>query len=138
MCVFFARRWLLVHERRDPLSGTPPTAQTLLVNRPHTHTHTHTRMHCAQCRLDLLERGFDVHVITDGVSSQRLADREAGLARLAQSGAFLASSEMVLFQLMRDAATCPGFKAVSALVREPRPDPPGGAGPGSGGITPRL
>lgn len=46
---------------------------------------------------------------------------EAGLARLAQAGAFLASSEMLLFQLTRDATAAP-FKAVSALAREPRPD----------------
>jgi hypothetical protein len=103
--------------------------------------------------LDLLERGYEVHVLTDGVSSQRLTDRgagarrwgglrvpaavvhapaarprsarlpaasaletalpyptgpapptrpsEAGLMRMSQSGAFLVSSEMCLFQLMK-------------------------------------
>lgn len=74
-----------------------------------------------QTSLDLLERGYEVHILTDGVSSQRLTDREAGLTRMSQSGAFLVSSEMCLFQLMKD-AKADGFKDISALVREPRPD----------------
>ncbi|KIZ03005.1 Isochorismatase domain-containing protein 2 [Monoraphidium neglectum] len=73
-----------------------------------------------QTSLDLLDRGYEVHVLVDGASSQRPTDREAGLMRMAQSGAFLVSSEMALFQLMKD-AKAPGFKEVSALVREPRP-----------------
>ena len=36
-----------------------------------------------------------MHVLVDGVSSQRLGDRSVALQRLAQSGAFLATSEMV-------------------------------------------
>lgn len=42
-----------------------------------------------------VERGYEVHVLVDGVSSQRLGDRSVALQRLAQSGAFLATSEMV-------------------------------------------
>lgn len=34
-------------------------------------------------------------MLVDGVSSQRLGDRSVALQRLAQSGAFLATSEMV-------------------------------------------
>ena len=33
-----------------------------------------------------------MHILVDGVSSQRLADRSVGLQRLAQSGAFMATS----------------------------------------------
>lgn len=74
-----------------------------------------------QTALDLLAEGLDVHLITDGVSSQRGFDRAAGLARAAQSGAFLTTSESALFELVGDAAH-PAFKRISAIAREPRPD----------------
>ena len=73
-----------------------------------------------QTALDLLDKGYEVHVVVDGVSSQRPADRAVGLSRMAQSGAFLTTSEMVLFQLLKD-ATHPDFKEISALVKEARP-----------------
>ena len=34
-----------------------------------------TPSQCPLLSLDLLERGYEVHVLTDGASSQRLADR---------------------------------------------------------------
>ncbi|KAI7845477.1 hypothetical protein COHA_001025 [Chlorella ohadii] len=74
-----------------------------------------------QTTLDLLERGYEVHVLVDGVSSQRLGDRSVALQRLAQSGAFLATSEMVMFQMMVNTAH-PAFKAVSAICKEERPE----------------
>jgi nicotinamidase-related amidase len=75
-----------------------------------------------QTALDLLAEGVEVHLITDGVSSQRAPDRAAGLARAAQSGAFLTTSESALFELCGDAAH-PAFKAISAVAREPRVEP---------------
>lgn len=74
-----------------------------------------------QTSLDLLERGYEVHVLVDGVSSQRLGDRSVALQRLAQAGAFLATSEMAMFQMMVNTAH-PAFKAVSALCKEERPE----------------
>lgn len=44
---------------------------------------------------------LQVHIVIDAVSSQRTTDRAAGLHRAAQSGAFLVTSEMALFQLMQ-------------------------------------
>lgn len=38
------------------------------------------------------ERGYEVHILVDGVSSQRQGDRSIALQRLSQSGAFLSSS----------------------------------------------
>lgn len=74
-----------------------------------------------QTTLDLIESGYEVHILVDGVSSQRLPDRAVGLHRAAQSGAFLVSSEMALFQLMED-AKADKFKEISKLVQEPRMD----------------
>lgn len=72
-----------------------------------------------QTTLDLLERGYEVHLITDALSSQRAADRSVALQRMSQAGAFLSTSEMALFQLARDAKH-PKFKGISALAKEAR------------------
>jgi nicotinamidase-related amidase len=74
-----------------------------------------------QTTLDLIEKGYEVHVVCDGVSSQRLEDRGVALRRMAQSGAFLTTSEMVLFQMMKDTAH-PAFKTISGLAKEARPE----------------
>ena len=91
-----------------------------------------------QTTLDLRSRGIDVHLCVDGVSSQRLPDRELGLARAAQAGAFLCSSEMLLFQLTRGTSN-PAFKAISALAKEERRAAAlPGLGGGGGGLAARL
>jgi nicotinamidase-related amidase len=59
-----------------------------------------------QTSLDLLERGYEVHVLVDGVSSQRLGDRSVALQRLAQSGAFLATSGVGLCPCCRNRSQC--------------------------------
>jgi nicotinamidase-related amidase len=66
--------------------------------------------------LDLKEAGFEVHVVADAVSSRRSSDKEIALERMKQSGVFLASSEMVLFQLLKDAKR-PEFREISRLVK---------------------
>eukprot|EP00922_Rhytidocystis_sp_ex-Travisia-forbesii_P041497 GHVS01061981.1.p1 GENE.GHVS01061981.1~~GHVS01061981.1.p1 ORF type:complete len:237 (+),score=17.82 GHVS01061981.1:168-878(+) len=73
-----------------------------------------------QTTLDLLEDGYSVHLVCDGISSQRSLDRSTALLRLQQAGAHLTTSESVLFELMRD-STHPQFKAISALMKHPRP-----------------
>ena len=76
-----------------------------------------------QTAMDLMARGWEVHVLVDGVSSQRVGDRAAAMRRLEASGAMLSTSEMALFDLLKT-AEAENFKAVSALVREKRPEPP--------------
>mmetsp|Transcript_1987 Transcript_1987/g.5912 ORF Transcript_1987/g.5912 Transcript_1987/m.5912 type:complete len:205 (-) Transcript_1987:48-662(-) len=70
-----------------------------------------------QTTLDLLEMGLDVHVCADAVSSQRVFDRSVALARLAQAGAVVATSESVVFQLLKN-STHASFKAIAPFVRE--------------------
>ena len=69
-----------------------------------------------QTSLDLLEMGIDVHIIADGVSSQRLGERQMALERLRQSGAFITSCESMLFQLMQTAGH-EHFRTISGLVK---------------------
>mmetsp|Transcript_7829 Transcript_7829/g.11819 ORF Transcript_7829/g.11819 Transcript_7829/m.11819 type:complete len:215 (-) Transcript_7829:56-700(-) len=70
-----------------------------------------------QTCLDLLEEGFNVHVVADGISSQRQLDRSIAIRRLQQVGAYITTSESLIFQLL-GSADHPKFKLVSALVKE--------------------
>mmetsp|Transcript_4364 Transcript_4364/g.10794 ORF Transcript_4364/g.10794 Transcript_4364/m.10794 type:complete len:197 (+) Transcript_4364:78-668(+) len=74
-----------------------------------------------QTALDLLENGMDVHIVADGTSSSRDFERLIAFERMKKSGAYLTTSESVLFELMGDAQH-PSFKAIQALVKEERPD----------------
>ncbi|KAJ2663671.1 hypothetical protein IWW48_001152 [Coemansia sp. RSA 1200] len=73
-----------------------------------------------QTCLDLLEKNYDVHVLSDAVSSMNYPEIDIALRRLANHGAFVVSSESVLFQLMDDSKH-PDFKAISNLLKEFQP-----------------
>jgi isochorismate hydrolase len=66
--------------------------------------------------MDLLARDLPVTVIADAVSSRTAQNRQIGLDRLAAEGAILASTEMVLFELLRTAEH-PQFKQIAKLVK---------------------
>lgn len=70
-----------------------------------------------QTALDLLEKGHDVHIIADGVSSQQPYDREIALRRLESSGAWLTTAQSAAFMLL-GSADHSNFKAVSKLVKD--------------------
>ena len=74
-----------------------------------------------QTAMDLMAR--EVHVLVARRSSQRPTDRAAALRRLEAEGLRLSTSEMALFDLLKT-AEAENFKAVSAIVREKRPEPP--------------
>ncbi|HEX8560498.1 MAG TPA: hydrolase [Pyrinomonadaceae bacterium] len=65
---------------------------------------------------DLLARGYQVHLLTDCVSSRSEENRRAGLDKMLRSGALPSSTELALFELMRDARH-EQFKAVQKLVK---------------------
>mmetsp|Transcript_1354 Transcript_1354/g.4904 ORF Transcript_1354/g.4904 Transcript_1354/m.4904 type:complete len:244 (+) Transcript_1354:31-762(+) len=76
-----------------------------------------------QTVLDLLQSGCRVHVCVDAVSSIRPEDRAVALRRMESAGAYLATTESILFEMLGDADAEP-FRAVSAAVRAKRPDTP--------------
>ncbi|CAJ0604163.1 unnamed protein product [Cylicocyclus nassatus] len=71
--------------------------------------------------LDLLEKGKNVHVVVDGVSSRSLTDRKYAFKQMDRAGAVLTTSECVLLGLVQDASH-PKFKDVQKLILELAPD----------------
>lgn len=69
-----------------------------------------------QTALDLLEKGYNVFLAADCVSSRQGSDKKYALKRMAQAGAFLTTYEAVLFELCGGSRQ-PGFKEISALVK---------------------
>lgn len=64
---------------------------------------------------DLLNEGFEVHLLTDAVASRFKEDKEAGLRKMQMNGVVPSSVEMALFELLRDAKH-EKFKEVQALI----------------------
>jgi len=66
--------------------------------------------------LDALKQGYEVHIAADAVSSRTPENKHIALERLRQAGAFIVSTEMILFQLLDEAGT-DEFKAISRLIK---------------------
>lgn len=69
-----------------------------------------------QTAAELIRTGYETHLVADAVSSRTLRNREIGIARLTDEGAKLASTEMVLFELLQEAGA-PGAKEIFGIVR---------------------
>jgi nicotinamidase-related amidase len=65
---------------------------------------------------DLLANGFQVHLLTDCITSRKQTDREIALRKMELSGAIPSSVEMALFELMRDAKH-EQFRAIQGLIK---------------------
>ena len=70
-----------------------------------------------QTALDLIDNGYDVHLLADGTSSQRPYDRAVAMKRLEQAGVCLTTTESLVFMLMEDSKH-PQFKTVSGMIRD--------------------
>jgi nicotinamidase-related amidase len=69
-----------------------------------------------QTALELLQRGLQVFVVEDAVSSRKTEHKLSALQRMQQQGVTVINYESVLFEWLRTASH-PQFKAVSALLR---------------------
>ena len=65
---------------------------------------------------DLVSQAYDVHLLTDCLGSRFEHDRAAGISKMLAAGAVSSSTEMALFELMRDSKH-PKFKDIQALVK---------------------
>ncbi|MGB7068085.1 MAG: isochorismatase family protein [Pyrinomonadaceae bacterium] len=75
-----------------------------------------THICVSQTAHDLLERGLDVHLLTDCVVSRFDHDRQSGLAKMQRSGVIPSSTEMAFFELMRDAKHA-AFKEIQSIIK---------------------
>ncbi len=69
-----------------------------------------------QTAMNLVERGSEVFVVSDAVSSRNRANADAALDRLRAAGAEVVTTEMVVFEWLGRAGT-PEFKELSALIK---------------------
>ena len=75
-----------------------------------------THVCVSQTAHDLLERGMEVHVARDAVTSRTEENREVGLRKMERSGAVITSVETALFELL-GAAGSDEFKTVQRLIK---------------------
>lgn len=69
----------------------------------------------SQTALDLLQNGYQVHLLSDAVSTRLARNREVAINKMAKAGAIISSIEMALFELCP--AGTPEFKQMQALVK---------------------
>jgi len=69
-----------------------------------------------QTVLELLSKGYVVHLVCDAVMSRRKENWKTALTTMVAAGAVLTSTEAVVFQLLRVAGT-EEFKKLSKLVK---------------------
>lgn len=69
-----------------------------------------------QTVLELLEKGYQVHLVSDAVISRKKENWRSGLSMALAAGAVMTTTETVLFQLLNKAGT-PEFKKLAKLVR---------------------
>jgi nicotinamidase-related amidase len=70
-----------------------------------------------QTAVELIEFGYNVHLVTDAVSSRTEKNKLLGIRCIEKAGAALTSTEMALFELLR-VAEGDRFKAISKIVKE--------------------
>lgn len=69
----------------------------------------------SQTAHDLLQHGYQVHLLSDAVATRLPRNREVGINKMAKAGAIISSIETALFELCP--AGTPEFKQMQALVK---------------------
>lgn len=69
-----------------------------------------------QTATDLIRKGLDVHVIADATSSRTQKNSDIGINRMAKEGAVISSTEMLLFELLRNAKH-EKFRELAKLIK---------------------
>ncbi|MBY0449204.1 MAG: isochorismatase family protein [Cyanobacteria bacterium] len=64
----------------------------------------------------LLEAGYQVHLVEDAIASRKETNIQIGIAKMLRAGALPTSTEMALFELLSSSAH-PRFKQVQALIK---------------------
>lgn len=70
----------------------------------------------SQTAHDLLQLGYQVHLLSDAITARLPHNREVGLHKMTAAGAIISSVEMALFEILRSAEAAE-FKAVQRLIK---------------------
>lgn len=70
----------------------------------------------SQTAHDLLQLGYQVHLISDAIGARFENNKAVALAKMQRAGAILSSVEMALFELMK-ASTAISFKEIQKLIK---------------------
>lgn len=70
----------------------------------------------SQTAHDLLQNGYQVHLLSDAISTRLPRNREVAINKMARAGAVISSIEMALFELCP--VGTPEFKQMQALVKQ--------------------
>lgn len=96
-------------ETESFINGLPKAVDTMILVGVETHICIY------QTAMGLLSKGFDVWVVTDGVSSRNLDDHQAGIQRLQCIDVSLGSAEMLIYELLGKAGS-PKFKEILPFI----------------------
>ena len=69
-----------------------------------------------QTAMDLLDKDYEVNLVADAVSSRSAENKQIALQRLSAEGAYLSSTEMTIFELLKTAKH-PKFKELAKLIK---------------------
>ena len=75
-----------------------------------------THICVAQTALDLIHRGYQVHVAADAVSARGMDRHKLGMEKMRDSGVIPCSAEQAVFELLKESGT-PQFKQILKLVK---------------------
>lgn len=79
-------------------------------------TGTETHVCVLQTTRDLLKLGYEVSIVKDAVCSRSKENYKTGLELLKSMGAVITTTEVVVFDLLKQSAT-PEFKEISKLIK---------------------
>jgi nicotinamidase-related amidase len=69
-----------------------------------------------QTAMDLLDKDYEVNLVADAVSSRTAENKQIALERLTAEGAYISSTEMTIFELLKTAKH-PKFRELAKLIR---------------------
>lgn len=78
-----------------------------------------TQVCILQTTLDLIAKNYEVHLLTDAITSIRSWERSVALRRLEKDGAVLSTFESSVFDLLKDSQD-EKFKQILAILKETR------------------
>ncbi len=98
--------------------GEPAFVEAVEALRPETLVLAGIEAHVCvlQTSLDALDRGYEVHVLADAVSSRADWMAGNGLARMAEAGVVVSNTESAMFEIVGDSSD-PLFKRMLFLVK---------------------